>query len=152
MDRNSVDVRRLAPHAPQNLLWAGLVAPHCEHVIGNPDPHCVQKRLVGGLSALQLRHFIEGACKLLVVSGYSPQTCNPLRDAVNVPMMEKRVARASSLRSLSALWPAQSEITLGAEDIAVKACDPLPPARSHVQVLNGGLDMWRNAVPKKLRV
>jgi hypothetical protein len=67
-------------------------------------------------------------------------------------MMEKRVARASSLRSLSALWPAQSEITLGAEDIAVKACNPLPPPRGNIQVLNGGLDMWRNAVPKKLRV
>ena len=33
----------------------------------------------------------------------------------------------ASLRSLSALWPTQSEITLGAEHIAVKACDPLPP-------------------------
>jgi CheY-like chemotaxis protein len=30
--------------------------------------------------------------------------------------------------SLTALWPAQSEITLGAEDIAVKARDPLPSA------------------------
>jgi hypothetical protein len=43
------------------LLLAGLVAPHREHVIGNPDPHCVQKRFVCGLSALQLTHFIEGA-------------------------------------------------------------------------------------------
>ena len=64
----------------------------------------------------------------------------------------KALGRAASLRSLSALWPAQSEITLGAEDIAVKARDPLPPPRGHIQVLNGGLDMWRNAVPKELRV
>jgi hypothetical protein len=59
--RNSADVSRLAPHSPQNLLLAGLVAPHREHVIGNSDPHCVQKRFVCGLSALQLTHFIEGA-------------------------------------------------------------------------------------------
>ena len=58
---NSAEVSRLAPHPPQNLLLAGLVAPHREHVIGNPDPHCVQKRLVCGLSALQLTHFMEGA-------------------------------------------------------------------------------------------
>ena len=63
---NSADVSRLAPHSPQNLLLAGLVAPHREHVIGNPDPHCVQKRFLCGLSALQLRHFIETAWKLLV--------------------------------------------------------------------------------------
>ena len=36
--------------------------------------------------------------------------------------------KSSVLPRLSALWPAQSEITLSAEDIAVKACDPLPPA------------------------
>src|SRR6516162_9328560 len=69
---NPAGVSNLLPHSPQNLLWAGLVAPHREHVIGNSDPHCIQKRLVCGLSALQLRHFIEAAWKLLVVSGYSP--------------------------------------------------------------------------------
>src|SRR5215469_10896799 len=58
---NSAAVTRLAPHPPQNLLLAGLAAPHREHVTGNPDPHCVQKRFVCGLSALQLTHFIAGA-------------------------------------------------------------------------------------------
>jgi hypothetical protein len=58
---NSTDVRNLEPHSPQYLLWAGLVAPHREHVSGNLDPHWVQKRFVGGLSALQLRHFIESS-------------------------------------------------------------------------------------------
>ena len=61
---NSAGVSNLPPHSPQNLLWAGLVAPHRRHVIGNSDPHCVQKRLVCGLFALQLRHFIEAAWKL----------------------------------------------------------------------------------------
>jgi hypothetical protein len=42
------------------------------------------------------------------------------------------------LRSLSALWSAQAEITLGAENITVETCDPLPPAGGNVQVLNGG--------------
>ncbi len=45
------------------------------------------------------------------------------------------------LHSLSALWSAQAEITLGAENITVKACNPLPSAGGNVQVLNGGLDM-----------
>jgi len=43
-------------------------------------------------------------------------------------------------------------MTLGAEDIAVKASDPLPPPRGNIQIPNSGLDMWRNAVPIKLRV
>ena len=58
----------------------------------------------------------------------------------------------SSISLLGALWPAQTQITFGAEDIAVKACDPLPPLRGNIQISNGGLDMWRNAVPIKLRV
>jgi hypothetical protein len=45
------------------------------------------------------------------------------------------------LGSLSPLRSAQAEITLGAENIAVKTCDPLPPAGGNVQVLNGGLNM-----------
>src|SRR5262249_9717922 len=56
--RNSARVS-LAPQSPQNLLLGELVVPHREHVIGNPDPHCVQKRLVCGLSRLQLGHFID---------------------------------------------------------------------------------------------
>jgi hypothetical protein len=64
----------------------------------------------------------------------------------------RRWKSALEVLSLSTLWPTQSEITLGAEHIAVKACDPLPPPRGHIQVLNSGLDMWRNAAPKKMRV
>src|SRR5215469_13712561 len=79
-------------------------------------------------------------------------TCQCRTHEITVATMEKRVGRTPSLRSLSTLWPTQSEITLGAEHIAVKACDPLPPPRGHIQVLNGGPDMWRNAAPEKLHV
>jgi hypothetical protein len=57
-----------------------------------------------------------------------------------------------AVRSLRALWPAQSEIMLGAENIAVKTCDPLPSPGGNVQVPNGSLDMRRNTFPIKLRV
>ena len=73
-------------------------------------------------------------------------------DAIGMSALCQQQPLPSSLRSLSALWSAQSEITLGAEDVAVKACNPLPPPRGHIQVLNGGLDMRRNSFPIKLRV
>jgi hypothetical protein len=55
-------------------------------------------------------------------------------------------------RSLSALWPGRAEITLGAENITVKACDPPPSAGGNVQVPNSGLYMRGNSFPIKLRV
>ena len=73
-------------------------------------------------------------------------------DAIGMSALCQQQPLPSSLRSLSALWSAQSEITLGAVDVAVKACNPLPPPRGHIQVLNGGLDMRRNSFPIKLRV
>ena len=50
------------------------------------------------------------------------------------------------------LWPGQIKPALGTKYIAVKACDPLPPAGSDVQIAKGRLDMCRNVVPVKLRV
>jgi hypothetical protein len=77
--------------------------------------------------------------------------CEDARPAAfRYPVFHRAVRNGISL--LSALWPAQTEITFGAEDIAIKACDPLPPLRGNIQISNGGLDMWRNAVPIKLRV
>jgi hypothetical protein len=46
----------------------------------------------------------------------------PPANEITVSRMEKRLEETPSLRDLSALWPAQSEITLSAEDIVVKAC------------------------------
>src|SRR5262252_3364683 len=97
------------------------------------------------------------SCLLCAKSGHA----TPLQDDVNVPMSGSRNNRWRRWKSalegprpceLSTLWPTQSEITLGAEHIAVKACDPLPPPRGHIQVLNGEMYMRRNAAPKKLRV
>jgi hypothetical protein len=55
----------------------------------------------------------------------------PFKTMTDVPMSGYEITvatmEAPSLRSLSTLWSTQSEITLGAEHIAVKACDPLPP-------------------------
>src|SRR5262249_6731182 len=73
-------------------------------------------------------------------------------DAIGMSALCQQQPLPSSLRRLSALWCARSEIALGAEDVAVKACNPLPPPRGHIQVLNGGLDMRRNSFPIKLRV
>jgi hypothetical protein len=63
----------------------------------------------------------------------------------------QRPAKISSNEGLS-LWAAETEIALRAEDITVKACHPLPSARGDVQVLNCGLNVWRNALPIKLRI
>src|SRR5580704_13396994 len=52
----------------------------------------------------------------------------------------------------SALRSAQAQVAFGAEDIAIEIGDPLPPARSDVEIADRGLDMRRNAVPVKLRV
>jgi len=46
-----------------------------------------------------------------------------------------------AFRRLSALWPVRAGITLGAENVTVKACDPPLTAGGNVQVSNGGLDM-----------
>src|SRR3954469_17369855 len=46
----------------------------------------------------------------------------------------------------------QAHLALGAKDVAVEACNPAPPARRDVEITNGGLDMWRDAVPIELRI
>src|SRR5262249_20460200 len=46
----------------------------------------------------------------------------PPANEITVSRMEKRLEELRPCAILSALWPAQSEITLSAEDIAVKAC------------------------------
>jgi hypothetical protein len=43
-------------------------------------------------------------------------------------------------------------VTLGSEDVAIKACNPSPPARGDVQIADRRLNVWRNAVPIKLRI
>src|SRR4029077_16409085 len=65
---------------------------------------------------------------------------------------QNKSATVCAFRSLSALWPARAGITLGAENVTVKACDPPLTAGGNVQVANGGLGMSRNSFPIKLRV
>ena len=66
---------------------------------------------------------------------FTPESRHRL-SALGCPLYAKRghavddgraLGRAASLLRLRALWPTQREITLGAEDIAVKACNPLSP-------------------------
>jgi hypothetical protein len=52
----------LVPHSLQKLLSVRLLTPQHRQVISNAVPHCVQKRPAGGLSALQLQHFIKTLC------------------------------------------------------------------------------------------
>jgi hypothetical protein len=44
------------------------------------------------------------------------------------------------------------DLAFGAEDIAIKARNPLPSARRHVEITYFGPNMRRHAVPVKLRV
>jgi hypothetical protein len=41
---------------------------------------------------------------------------------------------------------------LSAKDVAVEAVDPLPPARGHVQVTDGVLNVRRHPFPVELRI
>ena len=50
------------------------------------------------------------------------------------------------------LWTGKRYLAFGAEDITIKACDPVPPARRHVEIPYFGLNVRRDAVPIKLRV
>jgi hypothetical protein len=57
---------------------------------------------------------------------------------------------ASALRPGRLRFGRMMKPSLGAKDIAVKACDPLSSARSDIQISNSRLDMCRNAVPIEL--
>jgi hypothetical protein len=56
--------------------------------------------------------------------------------------------RARSLR----LRPGKVQIMLGAEYIAIETGNPAPPARGNIQTADTGLDVRRNAAPKKMRI
>ena len=55
-------------------------------------------------------------------------------------------------RPLLRLWSRKGHLALGAKDVAVEAGNPATPARRDVEITDGGLDMWRDAVPIKLRI
>ena len=55
--------------------------------------------------------------------------------------------RGASVEASLPLWPRKAQLTLGAKYVAVQACDPLTPARGDIEVTDGGLDVWRDAVP-----
>src|SRR5262245_986148 len=44
------------------------------------------------------------------------------------------------------------QLTLRAKYVAVEACNPPPPARGHIEVADGGLDMRRDVAPIELRI
>jgi hypothetical protein len=52
---------RFAPHLEQNFAFAEFACPHAEHERGNAVPHCSQKLLPSGTSAVQLGHCIAHA-------------------------------------------------------------------------------------------
>src|SRR4029077_4759820 len=63
-----------------------------------------------------------------------------------VPVVRAPGATLLRLRSRKA------HLALGAKDVAVEACNPTTPARRDVEITDGGLDMWRDSVPIKLRI
>src|SRR5262245_28047356 len=44
------------------------------------------------------------------------------------------------------------QLTLGAEYIAVEASNPPSPARGHIEIADGGLDVRRDVAPIELRI
>src|ERR1700691_4344152 len=70
-------------------------------------------------------------------------------------MAGRKTRRGEARTHLSSrlhLWPGKRYLTFRAEDIAIKACNPMPPARRHVEIPYFRLNMGRHAVPIKLRV
>jgi hypothetical protein len=52
---------RFAPHLEQNFAFAEFACPQPGHDCGNAAPHCSQKLLPSGTSAVQLGHCIAHA-------------------------------------------------------------------------------------------
>src|SRR6266508_2727974 len=48
--------------------------------------------------------------------------------------------------------PRQADVAFGPKHVAVEVRDPLPAARRHIEITDGGLDARRNAVPVELRI
>ena len=46
----------------------------------------------------------------------------------------------------------QAEVPFRSKNVAIQVCNPLPASGSDVEVANGGLDEWRDALPIKLRI
>src|SRR3954467_1445528 len=65
---------------------------------------------------------------------------------------QRRALARAELATLLRLRSRQAHLALGAKDVAVEAGNPATPARRDVEITDGGLDMWRDAVPIKLRI
>ena len=72
----------------------------------------------------------------------------PQADIAPLPEQVSRLTTSARLL----LWTGKRYLTFRAEDIAIKACNPMPPARRHVEIPYFRLNMGRHAVPIKLRV
>jgi|ERR1700728_89431 hypothetical protein len=72
----------------------------------------------------------------------------PQADIAPLPEQASKLTTSARLP----LWTGKRYLTFRAEDIAIKACNPMPPARRHVEIPYFCLDVGRHAVPIKLRV
>ena len=50
------------------------------------------------------------------------------------------------------LWPRKPHFTLGTKHVAIKARNPPTPTRCDIEVTNGGIDVWRDAIPIEFRI
>src|SRR5260370_11556451 len=55
-------------------------------------------------------------------------------------------------RATSLLRSPEREVAFGAKNIGVEIGNPLPAVRRDVEIANGGLNVWRHAVPVELRI
>jgi hypothetical protein len=55
-------------------------------------------------------------------------------------------------RATSFLRSPERKVAFGAKNIGVEIGNPLPAVRRDVEIANGGLNVWRHAVPVELRI
>src|SRR5215469_11780024 len=66
--------------------------------------------------------------------------------------ISRRWPAARCGRATSFLRSPERNVAFGAKNIGVGIGDPLPAVRRDVEIANGGLNVWRHAVPVELRI
>src|SRR5262249_516934 len=66
--------------------------------------------------------------------------------------IRRRWPSAGCGRATSFLRSPERDVAFGAKKIGVEIGNPLPAVRRDVEIANGGLNVWRHAVPVELRI
>ena len=82
------------------------------------------------------------------MSGHQTRRLACLLSAKNHLLVTRRGASETSLR----LWPRMAQLTLSTKYVTVEACNPPASARGNIEIIDSGLDVWRDSVLIKLRI